>query len=65
MEEDYCPIKYRNIFFRVKCRATGEKCDHIECVERIRKYQPNAYKKKFEKWEAHRRGEIRWRDKNE
>lgn len=58
MKEDYCPIKYRTLFRRNLCRATNEKCDHILCVERIRKYSP-AYQEKFDRWIRHRRGEIR------
>jgi len=54
MVEKYCPIRVNEI-----CRATGRKCDYIDCVERIRKHKPTAYEEKMEKWESHRRGDNR------
>jgi len=63
MEEDYCPIKYRTLFKKNLCRATGDKCDHIDCVERIRKVGTSKMNKKYKEWAGHRRGEVRWREK--
>ncbi len=62
IKDNYCPIRYRTLFRRNLCRATGEKCDEglrENCVERIRRYFPKAHKEKFETWVSHRRGEKR------
>jgi len=59
MENDYCPIKYRTLFRKNLCRATEEKCDHIQCVERIRNIGTIQMDTKYKEWREHRRGEPR------
>ena len=59
MEKDYCPIKTAE----GTCRARGE-CNHINCWEKMHyEKTPELYEQKMQRWREHRRGEVRWKDK--
>jgi len=58
--ESYCPIRQDD----GKCGAGGD-CDYINCWEKIHYGKtPKLIEDKFLKWREHRRGEVRWKDKD-